>query len=274
MGMQIQYRNSHRFTGEVVYFLKLTTSHSPVQRRKKDKKRGLLCHAHASYRDAIGHAAARDPRCRVGCQQLVRQHPGAAPVLPALIGVSPLDGLLGAPHVGREHAVSRDGVRVARPRRGALVAPFANVLLVGRVRRQRVHHGHELGGLQHSGHRIKEETVRVRQERRVIGRVELRVRQQPPHQRRAVRDVAAQRVLPEVERRMLRRREPDERGQDGGEVLRRRQRRPPGGVPEVGVPHVDRLVVPPLELLVGLDRAGVRVVELHVGLHPVANGRP
>jgi len=258
---QICFKNNNTAFTRRIFFL-CKNNMGPFMNRKRSMH---------SYGDAVRHAAARDPRRRAGRQQLVRQHAGAAPVLPALVRVPRLDGLLGAAHVGLEHGVRRHGGRVARPR---LVAPLAEVLLVGRVRRQRVHHRHELGGLQHPGHRVQEEPVRVRQERRVLGRVALRVRQQPTHQRRAVRHVPAQRVLPEVERRVLRRREPDERRQDGREVRRRGERGPPGRVPDVGVPDVDRLVVPPLELVVGLNGAGVRVVELHVRLHPVANGRP
>jgi hypothetical protein len=219
--------------------------------------------------NAVGDAAAGDARPRRGRHELVRQHASAAPVAAASVSVAPFDLLLGAAHLVRELARGRQRRRVGRPR---LIRPLPEVLLVGGVRGQRVDDGHERGGLRQAGQRRQEEAVRVGHQVRVL-RVALGGHQ-PPHQRRPVRDVAAQRVLPEVERRVLRRGEPQQRREQRRQVRGRRQARPPRRVALVRVARLHGLPVPRLQLGVALHGLVGRVVHGHVGVAPSRDGRP
>ncbi|BAS89411.1 Os04g0447166, partial [Oryza sativa Japonica Group] len=199
----------------------------------------------------------------------VRQHAGAATVAPGGVGIAPLDLLLGAAHVGRELPRGRQRRRVGRPR---LVGALPEVLLVGGVRGQRVDDGHERRGLRQAGQRREEEAVRVGDEVRVLW-VALGGHQ-AAHQRRAVRDVATERVLPEVERRVLRRAEPHQGGEQGGQVAGRREARPPRRAALVRVPALHGLGVPRLQLVVRLHGLVARVVGRHVRLAPPRDRRP
>ncbi|GER28381.1 ribosomal protein S12 methylthiotransferase RimO [Striga asiatica] len=143
--------------------------------------------------------------------KLVRQHPGSTPVPEPRVRIPPLDLLLDPPDLCRELIKRLDRLRISRPNRPVL--PLPDILLVGRVGRQRVDHRHEFGRLQEARERAKEVLLRVTHEPLVL-RVGFSG-QEPTHEGRAVWHVASVRVLPEVEGRVLGGREPDEGREDG-----------------------------------------------------------
>ena len=119
--------------------------------------------------------------------------------------------------------------------------------------RESVDHRHEAGRLEDAGERAEVIALWVVEEVRVF-RVR-GLRDEPPHERRPVGDVAAVGVLAEVEGGVLGGSEPDEGGDDRNNVVRGGEGRPPVGVAEIGVADVDRFGVPRLKLPIGHDDA-------------------
>lgn len=100
------------------------------------------------------------------------------------------------------------------------------------------------------------------------------VREKAAHQWRAIGNVSAERVLAEVQCGVLGGGEPDEGGEDGGEIGGGGERRPPMGVAEIGVAGIDGFGVPGLEFGVGEDGGGVRIVMGGVDVDPMIDGGP
>ena len=209
---------------------------------------------------AVGDALAHDTGAglREWFHELIRHDASAAPILEHSVLVPFLDDPLRHLQLVVEPRVRRPHRGVIAPRRG--LHP-SEVLLVGGVAGQHLQHRHHHRCLHLRREAFPERLVRVVEEFLQGGVVHgLLHRHLGTRDRGAVREVPPKVILPEVDRRVVRRRDPDYCGERVREGLRRVQLRPPRRLLLVAVSLGAHLRPERLQLLVLCDAVVVRVV--------------
>jgi hypothetical protein len=205
----------------------------------------------------------------VGVEQRVGELGRAVAVLEAWVRVHGDDAFLdlGQPRAEPLERLLRLGVR-----RPLLGVALAEVHLVGGVAGQDLQQRDADEGLELAGDGAHEHLLRLALQLRVL--VAARRRHRLPADGRAVREVPGVWVLPEVDGRVERRRDPDDGGAGLDQLGHGLHLGPPGRVLEVGVPDLARLLPPRLQLHVRPQHAVVGVVDGEVLRHPLLDGVP
>ncbi|BAS85916.1 Os03g0700450, partial [Oryza sativa Japonica Group] len=228
-----------------------------------------------SDRDAVGDALGGDAGGGagdvggVGVKQHVWELGWAIAVLEPRVAVHahhlPFD--LHQPVAEPPERLQRPGVR--RPRRRVALP---EVHLVGGVLGQDLDQRDADDGLELAGDGADEGPLRVAPQLAV--RLRPGLRHPPPAHRRPVREVTGVRVLAEVDRRVQRRRDPDDGGARVAELRHGVHPGPPRRALEVAVPDLPHLRPPRLQLRVASEHAVVGVVDRQVLAHPLLDRVP